>query len=64
MAMKCPVNFQKEKIENYMYAAQSDVAHWIQCKGHRCLGVLDARGKWRCFVTGLELVNAVEARCD
>jgi hypothetical protein len=62
--MKCPVDFQKAKIDLCMYAAQSDVEHWIQCKGHRCMGVLDAKGKWRCFVTGLELVNAVEVRRD
>ena len=60
MAMKCPVDFRKEKIDVCMYAAQSNVSHWIQCKGHKCKGVLDAMGKWRCFVTGLELNNAVE----
>jgi hypothetical protein len=62
--MKCSVDFQKEKIENYMYAAQSGVSHWIQCKGHRCFGVLDANGEWRCFVTGKKIDAVVKVHCD
>jgi hypothetical protein len=64
MAMKCPVDFKKEKIGAFMYAARSAEKRWIKCKGFKCLGILDASGKWRCFVTGQELNNVVEMHCN
>jgi hypothetical protein len=64
MVMNCPVNFQKEEIGTYMYAARSEQTQWIQCKGYRCLAILDENGTWRCFATGKELKNVVKVHCD
>jgi hypothetical protein len=64
MAMKCPINFQKEKIGACMAVARAAGRRWIKCKGFICLATLDAGGKWLCFVSGQELKNVVEVHCD
>ena len=62
--MDCPVTSRKEKIDEYISTPQAGEMHWIQCKGYRCLGVLDANGKWRCFATGEELKDVVKVHPD
>ena len=60
--MGCNVPFRKKKIDTYMSTPQPGEIHWIQCKGYRCLGVLDAHGKWKCFATGEELKDVVNPK--
>jgi len=38
--------------------------YWVQCKGYRCMGVLDANGKWKSFITGEELSGVFKVYSD
>jgi len=33
----------------------SEATRWIQCRGCKCMAIVDKNGKWRCFATGEEL---------
>lgn len=43
---------------------RSGEIRWVQCKGYRCLAVLDAKGKWRCLATDEELNDIVKVYDD
>jgi hypothetical protein len=38
--------------------------YWVQCKGYRCLAVLDNSGKWNCVATGKELTDVIRVYSD
>jgi hypothetical protein len=63
-AMDCEVTDREEKIDAYLSVPPLNQTRWIQCKGYKCLGVLDPSGKWRCFATGRELIDIVKIHCD
>jgi hypothetical protein len=33
---------------------------WVQCRGYRCLGFIDDKGKWINFYSGNELTDFVK----
>lgn len=33
---------------------------WVRCKGYRCMGMQDKDGRWRSFITGVELTDVIE----
>jgi hypothetical protein len=63
-AMDCHVENLKEKIDAYLSVPPLNQTRWVECKGSRCLGILDPSGKWRCFATGEELPDIVKIHCD
>ncbi len=60
MAMDCEVASRIEKIEVLLSAPQPGDTHWIECRGYRCLGILDQSGKWRCFASGKEITEVIK----
>ena len=43
---------------------QPGALYWVQCKGYRCMAVLDANGKWKSFITGEELSGVFNVYSD
>jgi len=53
--MKCPVKLRSVKLGLFLAAPLSEATRWIQCRGCKCLAIVDKSGKWRCFATGEDL---------
>jgi len=39
---------------------KAGVHYWVQCRGYRCLGVLNTDGVWKSVSTGNVLTDVIE----